>query len=281
MNYKAPTKAIITDAGFASRFLPITKTVPKAMIPIGAKPIMQLCVEECAEAGIAEVIIVATPGTMGKAIYEDYFLNRAEHIKVLLEQQGKDERFKPVEAVLNLPKITVIEQDPNLPYGTASPIISARQFLAHDEAFLTLQSDDIVIGASDAKTLVKAFAEHPDAKSIMMAQEVPHEVVNKYGIIVTKNGDLLDYIVEKPSVNEAPSNLASYGRFLQTPEVFEYFDELGKDEELWQVDGVTKLAKTGKVYVVPTKGRWYTTGDPKNYLAAQVAYDEFSTGRTD
>ena len=86
-------KAIITDAGFASRYLPITKTIPKAMIPIGAKPVMQLCVEECAEAGIDEIIIVATPNTKSKEIYEDYFHNPSENVKALLDRQGKSERF--------------------------------------------------------------------------------------------------------------------------------------------------------------------------------------------
>ena len=82
-------KAIITDAGFASRYLPITKTIPKAMIPIGAKPVMQLCVEECAEAGIDEIIIVATPNSMSREIYEDYFHSKSENVKALLEKQGK------------------------------------------------------------------------------------------------------------------------------------------------------------------------------------------------
>ena len=89
-------KAIITDAGFASRYLPITKTIPKAMIPIGAKPVMQLCVEECVEAGIEEIIIVATPNTKSKEIYDDYFHNKADNVKLLLDKQGKSDRFKAV-----------------------------------------------------------------------------------------------------------------------------------------------------------------------------------------
>ena len=126
-------KAIITDAGFASRYLPITKTIPKAMIPIGAKPVMQLCVEECAEAGIEEIIIVATPSTKSREIYEDYFHNPAENVKTLLEKQGKLERFEPVEKVLSFPKITVIEQDTALPYGNGSPIVSARKYVENEE----------------------------------------------------------------------------------------------------------------------------------------------------
>ncbi|MDR1032641.1 MAG: NTP transferase domain-containing protein [Candidatus Nomurabacteria bacterium] len=285
MSYKSPTKAVITDAGFASRFLPITKTIPKAMIPIGAKPAMQICVEECAQAGIKDIIIVATPGTMGKAIYEDYFLNRAEHIKALLQKQGKAERFAPVQDVLNSPKITVIEQDPDLPYGNGSPIASARDYLADDEAFVVLYSDDLILGQGDVATLIEAYTEHPDAKAVIAAQVMPREVWHKHGMIALKDDvkRTLGYIVEKPKPEDAPSDLTSYGRYLLTPEVFEYLvpSNTGLDDELWTVDAITRLTEVGDVYVIPSRGKWITTGDPKNYLAAQIAYDEFSTGLTD
>ena len=124
MNYKLPTKAIITDAGFASRYLPITKTIPKAMLPLGNRPIMQLVVEECVEAGIQEIIIVATPE--GKPIYEDYFNNSVNRIRKQLASQGKEDRYEPVQHVLDFPKITVIEQDQSYPYGNGSPIASAK-----------------------------------------------------------------------------------------------------------------------------------------------------------
>ena len=124
MAYKKPTKAVITDAGFASRFLPITKTIPKAMIPLGAKPIMQYTVEECVKGGIKDIIIVATKE--GKPIYEDYFNNPVEKIYRQLESQGKLDRFEAVREVLELAHITVIEQDADLPYGNGSPIASAR-----------------------------------------------------------------------------------------------------------------------------------------------------------
>src|SRR5690606_11517458 len=120
--------------GFASRYLPITKTVPKAMLPIGNRPIMQLVVAECAAAGIKEIIIVSTPE--GKSIYEDYFYNNVANVKHQLESQGKAERYNVVRQVLQLPKITVIEQDQSLPYGNVSPIVSARDYIADDEAFL-------------------------------------------------------------------------------------------------------------------------------------------------
>ncbi len=270
---KRPTKAIITDAGFASRYLPITKTIPKAMLPFGNKPIMQLVVEECAEAGIREIIIVAT--AEGKPIYEDYFGNAVNHIRKQLISQGKGDRYnKTVLEVLDLPKIRVITQDPTLPYGNGSPIASARDYFGDDEAFIVLYSDDVVFGASDAKKLVEAFDEHPDAKAIIMAQEVVADEVDKYGIISLKDGDKLDNIIEKPAVGNAPSTLASYGRYLVTTEIFDLLKPgaEGLDNELWTVDAITKLATTGDVRVVKTDGEWVTTGDPKNYFFAHLRY---------
>jgi UTP--glucose-1-phosphate uridylyltransferase len=270
---KRPTKAIITDAGFASRYLPITKTIPKAMLPFGSKPIMQLVVEECAEAGIREIIIVATPE--GKPIYEDYFSNAVNHIRKQLMSQGKVDRYnKTVLEVLDLPKIRVITQDPTLPYGNGSPIASASDYFGDDEAFIVMYSDDVVFGSSDAKKLVEAFDEHPDAKAIIMAQDIPENEVDKYGIISLKDGDKLDHIVEKPEVGKSPSTLASYGRYLVTTEIFDLLKPgaEGLDNELWTVDAITKLAETGDVRVVKTEGEWVTTGDPKNYFLAHMKY---------
>lgn len=270
---KRPTKAIITDAGYASRYLPIAKTIPKAMLPFGNKPIMQLMVEECAEAGIREIIIVATPE--GKPIYEDYFGNAVNHIRKQLLSQGKGDRYnKTVLEVLDLPKIRVITQDPTLPYGNGSPIASARDYFGDDEAFIVLYSDDVIFGGSDAKTLVEAFDAHPDAKAIIMAQEVAETEVDKYGIISLKDGSKLDNIVEKPGIGNAPSTLASYGRYLVTTEIFDLLKPgaEGLDDELWTVDAITKLAASGDVYVVKTEGQWVTTGDPKNYMLAHMQY---------
>ena len=268
-------KAIITDAGFASRYLPITKTIPKAMIPIGAKPVMQLCVEECVEAGIDEIIIVATPNTKAKEIYDDYFHNESNNVRALLEKQGKTERFAPVEKVLNFPKITVIEQDSSLPYGNGSPIVSARDYVKNDEAFVVLYSDDLILGNSDVKTLIDTYREHPEAKAVIAAQEMPEEVWNKYGMIALKENGTLSHIVEKPKTPDlSPSNLTSYGRYLLTPEVFDYLvpSNTGLDGELWTVDAITRLAEQGDVIIARSQGKWITTGDPKNYFLAHLEY---------
>ena len=277
MTYKKPTKAVLTDAGLASRFLPITKTIPKAMIPLGAKPIMQHVVEECVDAGIKDIIIVATPG--GKPLYEDFFNNPSEAIYAQLQSQGKLDRFESVKEVLSMANIKVIEQDPALPYGNGSPVASARPYLNADEAFFVLYTDDLIFGEGDVATLLAAYEKLPEAKAIITAQEMPEETWNKYGMIALKDKEksTLSHIVEKPAKPEdSPSNLTSYGRYLLTPEIFDYLvpENTGLDNELWTVDAITKLAKIGDVYVIKSKGKWLTTGDPKNYFKACCEFYE-------
>lgn len=267
-------KAIITDAGFASRYLPITKTIPKAMLPLGNRPIMQLVVEECVEAGIEEIIIVATPE--GKPIYEDYFNNNVNRIRKQLASQGKEDRYQPVQHVLDYPKIVVITQDPALPYGNGSPIASAKDFLKNEEAFLALYSDDVVFGEKGtAKALVEAFEANPDVEAIIGVQEVEGKAIEKYGSVKFKaDGESVETVIEKPKYEEAPSQLASYGRYLLRPSVFEFLnsEETGKDGELWTADAIDKLAKKAKVITARAKGVWWTTGDPENYFMAHLNY---------
>lgn len=274
MNYRKPTKAIITDAGCASRFLPITKTIPKAMLPLGNHPVMQFVIEECVRAGINEIILVAT--AEGKPIYEDYFNNCSNKIRKQLHAQGKDDRYAPIQEVLDLPKITIIEQNPAYPYGNGSPVASARDFIRDDETFIVAYSDDVVFGESAVKELVEAFEQHPDAAAIIAAQEVPHEEIKKYASVSVnaENPERVEGMVEKPRPEDAPSDLASYGRYLLTPEVFQYLEpeHTGLDGELWTADAVASLIPTGRVYVKATSGNWVTTGDPKNYFLAQLEY---------
>lgn len=273
MNYKRPTKAIITDAGFASRFLPITKTIPKGMLPIGNRPVIQLVIEECLSAGIKEIILVVTPE--GKAIYEDYFNNPAEKAKAQLYSQGKQDRFASVEEVLAFPKITIITQDPSLPYGNGSPIASARGLIDKDEAFIAIYSDDVVYGPSAVSDLIDAFDKHPDALAIIGCQLVPHEEIKKYASVdYDENTEILHGLVEKPAPEDAASDLASYGRYLLTPEIFTHLvpENTGKDNELWLAEAIAKLIPTNHVYAKQTNGLWMTTGDPQNYAFAQLKY---------
>jgi UTP--glucose-1-phosphate uridylyltransferase len=220
-------------------------------------------------------VIVATPE--GKPIYEDYFNNSVTRIRKLLVTQGKEERYEPVQHVLNFPKITVVTQDPSMPYGNGSPVASARAFVEAEEAFLVLYSDDVVFGESgDAKAMVELYEQHPEVSGIIMAQEVSEDVVDKYGIISFKQGteNQLDNIIEKPAKGTAPSKLASYGRYLLKPSIFQYLNpqSTGKDGELWTVDAITQVAKTEQVLVEHTKGQWMTTGDPENYFIAHLKF---------
>jgi UTP--glucose-1-phosphate uridylyltransferase len=276
MNGQVVRKAIITDAGFASRYLPITKTMPKAMLPLGNRPIMQFVVEECIEAGMEEIIIVATPE--GLPIYEDYFNNSINRIRKQLATQGKEDRYEPIQHILDFPKIHVITQDPSLPYGNGSPVASAQKFVEQEEAFLVVYSDDVVFGKpGDARAMVDLYETNRDVAGIIMAQEVSPEVVDKYGIISFKDGSdrYLDNIIEKPEKGSEPSRLASYGRYLLKPSIFEYLipTNTGKDDELWTVDAITRLAAEGEnILVERTKGEWMTTGDPENYFRAHLKY---------
>ena len=273
MNYKKPKKAIITDAGFASRYLPITKTIPKAMLPLGNRPIIQFVIEECIASGIEEIIIVATPE--GKPIYEDYFNNSVNRIRKQLSSQGKEDRYLPVQHVLDFPKITVITQDPSYPYGNGSPIASAKNFIRDDETFIVCYSDDVVFGVPAVRDLINAYESHPDALAIIAGQLVPHEEIKKYASIdYDSSTDRLNGLVEKPEPDAAASDLASYGRYLLTPEIFEHLDpkNTGLDGELWTADAIASLIPTSRVYVKQTSGRWMTTGDPKNYFLTHLDY---------
>ncbi len=281
MSEKLVRKAIITDAGFASRYLPITKTIPKAMLPMGNRPIMQFVIEECVEAGIEEIIIVATPE--GKPIYEDYFNNNVNRIRKQLAAQGKEDRYESVQQVLDYPKIIVITQDSSLPYGNGSPFASAKAFVEHEEAFLAIYSDDVVFGnPGAAKTLVDTYHQYNDAAAIIMVEELPMEEIVKYAAVSLKDGsykegqeNILVDIIEKPSIEEAPTNLASYGRYLLTPAIFDYLTVggIGKDGELWTADAIGKLNKSGKkVLVAKNNSKWMTTGDPENYFKAHLKF---------
>lgn len=281
MSEKLVRKAIIADAGFASRYLPITKTIPKAMLPMGNRPIMQFVIEECVEAGIEEIIIVATPE--GKPIYEDYFNNNVNRIRKQLAAQGKEDRYESVQQVLNYPKITVIIQDQSLPYGNGSPFASAKAFVENEDAFLAIYSDDVVFGSPGAaKTLVDTYHRYNDAAAIIMVEELPIQEISKYAAVSLRDGvyqegqeNVLVGIVEKPSVEEAPTNLASYGRYLLTPAIFDHLtvNGTGKDGELWTADAIGKLKDSGaKVLVAKNNSKWMTTGDPENYFKAHLKF---------
>ena len=267
-------KAIITAAGFGSRFLPITKTFPKEMLPIIDKPIIQYLVEECAEAGIEEVIIVASPAEVTK--FEDYFYGSATNIRTLMIRQRKLDRWEKVEKVFKLPKITILPQDERLPYGNGRPILSAKDLVENDEAFVVMWGDDLVLSEESAvKQLVDMYEADP-CDGILAVQKVPDKEIDRYGMIQIKQGtnDEVVTVIEKPQRELAPSNMASYGRYVCTPKIFKYLkaDATGLDNELWLQDANDKVAKSGKVKFKVIDGEWMTTGDPIRYMKSHIKF---------
>ncbi len=267
-------RAIITAAGFGSRFLPITKTFPKEMLPIIDKPIIQFLVEECAEAGIEEVIIVASPAEVTK--FEDYFYGSATNIRTLMIRQDKLDRWDKVEQVFKLPKITIMPQDERLPYGNGRPVLTAKDLVEHDEAFVVMWGDDLVLSEVSAVKQIVDFYEKDPCDGVLAVQEVPDSEVDRYGIVKLKPGSevQIETVVEKPTLEDAPSNLASYGRYVLTPKIFDYLvaDAVGLDDELWLQDANDKVAKSGDVRVKVVDGEWMTTGDPLRYMKAHVKF---------
>jgi len=268
------TKAIITAAGFGSRFLPITKTFPKEMLPIIDKPIIQYLVEECAEAGIEEVIIVVSPAEVSK--FEDYFYGSATNVRTLMIRQGKLDRWDKVEQIFKLPKITIMPQDDRLPYGNGRPILTAKELVENDEAFVVMYGDDLVLSKVGAVKQIADFYQNDPCDGVLAVQEVPDSEVDRYGIVKLKEGSdvQIETVIEKPELKDAPSNLASYGRYVLTPKIFEYLKpgSTGLDDELWLQDANDQVAKHGDVRVKVVDGEWMTTGDPLRYMKAHIEF---------
>jgi len=271
-------KAIITAAGFGSRFLPFVKNIPKEMLPVLDKPSIHYLVQECEEAGIEEIIIVVRES---HSLIEDYFYKPADNVRELLEMQGKLDRFVEVEKVLNMNNVKFVQQDPSLPYGNGSPVLSAKHLIEPGETFALLFGDDMVLTKEKGalKQLVDFYDEH-QCDSVLAVQKVPHNELNRYAILKAKEEEktetsgILDYLIEKPNPEDAPSDLASYGRMILPYKIFDYLvpTATGKDDELWLQDANDKLSKNAKCMYKVVDGEWMTTGDPVRYLGVQLKY---------
>lgn len=272
-------KALITAAGFGSRFLPITKTIPKEMLPVVNKPIIHWIVEECASANLEEIIIVASPAEI--RTFEDYFYGHAEDIKQLMYEQGKVDRWEKVEKIFTLPQITVIPENRKLPYGNGRPILTAKEILRREDAFVVCWGDDLMLSkTSTVRQIVEYFRNTP-CDGLLGVVPAPLELLSKGSALVIKKDtkNQVERMKEKASVEElkndpAYSDLYSIGRFVLTPKIFEYLQPsaTGKDGELWLQDANDKVARNGDVRFLQLEGKFYTTGDPDKYLEAQNAF---------
>lgn len=263
-------KAVIAVAGSGTRLLPATKSMPKEMLPIVDKPIIQLVVEELVEAGIQDIIILVTK--WDKKPLEDHF-DRSWALENELDKNGKEDYLKEVKRVANLANFIYVRQKG--PYGNGTPVLSAAS-LVDDEPFVFVWGDDLVKSKiSFTKQLITDYEE--SGKMAIAVQEVPLDQVSRYGIVdIDQETMQLKKIIEKPSIEEAPSQLADFGRMILNQEIVDILKEtpLGKGKELWIVDAISEYVRRGGKYYVKKveDGEWLTTGDPLNYLKAVLKY---------
>ncbi|WP_373954315.1 UTP--glucose-1-phosphate uridylyltransferase GalU [Exiguobacterium acetylicum] len=267
---KKITKAIIPAAGLGTRFLPATKAMPKEMLPILDKPTIQYIVEEAAKAGIEDIIIVT--GKHKRAI-EDHFDNQKE-LEITLENSGKTELLEKVQFSTNLANIFYVRQKEQKGLGHA--ILTAKQFIGN-EPFAVLLGDDIVESDDPAiKQLMDVYEQ--TEKSVIGVQEVRPEDTHRYGIIdpVSQNGRLYDVkkFVEKPAPGTAPSNLAIMGRYVLTPDIFDYLANQGEGAggEIQLTDAIERLNADSQVYAYDFEGNRYDVGEKLGFVKTTIEY---------
>ncbi|MBG1299750.1 UTP--glucose-1-phosphate uridylyltransferase GalU [Staphylococcus aureus] len=263
-------KAIIPAAGLGTRFLPATKAMPKEMLPILDKPTIQYIVEEAARAGIEDIIIVT--GRRKRAI-EDHFDSQKE-LEMVLKEKGKSELLEKVQYSTELANIFYVRQKEQKGLGHA--ISSARQFIGN-EPFAVLLGDDIVESEVPAvKQLIDVYEE--TGHSVIGVQEVPEADTHRYGIIdpLTKNGRQYEVkkFVEKPAQGTAPSNLAIMGRYVLTPEIFDYLktQKEGAGNEIQLTDAIERMNNDNQVYAYDFEGERYDVGEKLGFVKTTIEY---------
>ncbi len=263
-------KAIIPAAGLGTRFLPATKAMPKEMLPILDKPTIQYIVEEAARAGIEDIIIVT--GRHKRAI-EDHFDSQKE-LEMVLKEKGKSELLEKVQYSTELANIFYVRQKEQKGLGHA--ISSARQFIG-DEPFAVLLGDDIVESEVPAvKQLIDVYEE--TGHSVIGVQEVPEADTHRYGIIdpLTKNGRQYEVkkFVEKPAQGTVPSNLAIMGRYVLTPEIFDYLktQKEGAGNEIQLTDAIERMNNDNQVYAYDFEGERYDVGEKLGFVKTTIEY---------
>lgn len=271
-------KVIIPAAGLGTRFLPATKAQPKEMLPIVDKPTIQYIIEEAVESGIEDIIIVSG---RGKRAIEDHFDKSYELEETLLKKE-KYEVLKEIQSIADLTNIHYIRQ--REPLGLGHAIWCARKFIGNDP-FGVMLGDDIVNSATPClKQLIDVYNQHE--KAVVGVQRVPEKDVSKYGIVSPKgeciapNVECIESLVEKPSIQEAPSRLAIMGRYVLTPEIFTIIENTpqGSGGEIQLTDAINTLNKQQQVLAYQFSGVRYDVGDKFGFVKATV---DFSLERED
>ena len=268
---KQPTKAIICAAGLGTRFLPQTKAMPKEMLPVIDRPVIQLIVEEAVAAGVTEVIIVT--GSTKRAI-EDHF-DRSDELEAELREKGKDELADEIKKIAEMANFIYIRQK-GMPKGNARPVLNAQHLIDDDEPFFVFFADDFFRSEVPRAVQLKEAYEKT-GKSVISLIEVDPVDASKYGMAAISddigNGTFkLKKLVEKPGVKNTPSNFASVGGYLLTPDVLPIIAEekTGRGGEITLADSINELAQKDEVYGKFIDGVWHDTGDQLKYIQALV-----------
>ncbi len=263
-------KAVIPVAGWGTRSLPATKNVPKEMLPIFRKPIVQYIVEEGISAGITDVVFVTN---QNKTIIEDHF-DRNFLLEQLLDRAGKVTMLEEVRRVADLVHVIAVRQKEQLGLGHA--VLTARE-VCKNEPFAVMLGDDLMFGRDTGiGELIKAATT--ENKAVVGVIEVPQHKVSKYGVIkgkeFAKGMYTVSSLVEKPSAEEAPSNLAIIGRYVLLPEIFDILEgqKAGVGGEIQLTDALQGLADRDKLIAVKLQGQRFDAGDWVEYLTANIYF---------
>ena len=262
-------KAVIPAAGWGTRFLPITKSMPKEILPLVDKPIIQYAVEECAACGIELIIIITS---QGKAAIEDYF-DKSVGLEHILEQRGKEDLLAKISHLSNLPNICFVHQKELLGLGHA--VLSAKDVVGK-EPFLVILPDDLFEQKELVlKKMLNIFEQYHG--SIVAVKKVEPDEISRYGVVKPKRiakdvYQIMDFI-EKPEPSQAPSNLAIMGRYVLMPEVFEELQStsFGVGGELQITDGLKRLLRRQAVFGYEIEGDYYDAGTILGWIKATIA----------
>ena len=261
-------KAVMPVAGLGTRFLPATRSIPKMMIPVLDRPAIHFAVEEAAAAGIDHVVFVVSPGQEAVPRY----FHRMPDLEAALESRGETERLRQMLAISDMVDTTTVVQERQLGLGHA--VLMAREAVG-GEAFAVLLPDDLIWGESPTTSaMIDLFSSY--GGSVVAVNAVPDEVVPAKGVIahvpVAERVSRVEAMVEKPSLEDAPSNLAIVGRYVLTPEVFGALDRVrpGALGELQLTDAIASLLPAQEVYAYEFPGRYFDLGTPLGMLKASL-----------
>lgn len=261
-------KAVLPVAGKGTRFLPATKVVPKELLPIIDKPVIQYLVEEAVLSGIEEIIFVIAKG---KELIKDHFSHHPE-LEIFLNSKEKHELLEAIRPIHDMAKFHFVYQDQ--PLGDGHAILQAEE-LVGNEPFLVLFGDDIVRSERPAAL---QLIDHFKGESVLAVERIPREKSKLYGMISPGKQDnrLFEVVdmVEKPHPDDAPSELGVIGKYVCPPEIFESIRKAspGKDGELRLIDGFKHLKNTQGVWAVEIEGKRFDTGHPRGLAEAAAAY---------